>query len=115
MTDLSRALARIDELEAECPEDWGGTERFEYLRENLLLCAEEGSIDPDEVNDYVCVATHKIAKLEAENASLREVASKIMAVHDALPTWPTRYDCARAIDDVSPHIAQLSELLRGNQ
>jgi hypothetical protein len=53
--------------------------------------------------------------LEAENASLREVGAKILAVHDALPTWPSRSDCVAAIDDVSPHIAQLSELLRCNQ
>lgn len=54
-------------------------DRFEYLKDNLLLCAKDGSIDPQEVDDYVRIATHRIATLEselarvkAENAALRD-------------------------------------------
>ncbi len=40
--------------------------RIEYLQKNLVLCANEGSIDPSEVAEYVELASAHIAELERE-------------------------------------------------
>jgi hypothetical protein len=53
----------------------------------------------------------ELESTKAELTALRDVASKIMAIHDALPTWPSRGDCATAINELAPHVQQLSAIM----
>ena len=73
-------------------------------------CARQVAYEAKNATDK---ALDRLAKLEAENKSLRDAARAIIAVHNELPTWPSSKQCAKAIDDLTNPVCAMIALLEG--